>query len=118
MLLAAEADHPTHRERERERAREREREQETIQTKKSRHQQRHLRDVLDGVAEAVRVVVGGIDAPLVAGAVVRKELNAVGHRVELAILRPSGVCVCVCVCVCVLLTYFIRESTHGPPSRA
>ena len=40
-----------------------------------------VRDALDRVALAVRVVVRWVDAPLVAGAVVRRVLDAVHHRV-------------------------------------
>ena len=51
-------------------------------------------DVLDGVAEAVGVVVGGIDAPLVAGSVVGGVFDPVGHRILLALfkgdLHPQG----------------------------
>ena len=38
-------------------------------------------DVLDGIRLAVRVVVHGIDAPLVAGAVVRGVKDAVHDRI-------------------------------------
>ncbi len=44
-------------------------------------------DVLDGVAEAVSVVVGGVDAPFVAGPVVSRVLDAVGYRILLALLQ-------------------------------
>ena len=44
-------------------------------------------DVLDGVAKAVSVVVGGVDAPLVAGPVVSRVLDAVGYRILLALLQ-------------------------------
>ena len=44
-------------------------------------------NMLDGVAEAVGEVVGGVDAPLVPRPVVRRELNAVRHRVLLPILH-------------------------------
>lgn len=44
-------------------------------------------DILDGVTEAVSVVVGGIDAPLSASAGVRVVLDPVSHRVLLAIAQ-------------------------------
>ena len=40
-----------------------------------------MRDVLDGVAKTVSVVVGGVDAPLVARAVMGGVLDAVRDRV-------------------------------------
>lgn len=46
-----------------------------------------MSDVLDGVAQAVRVVVRGVDAPAIAGAVVGHVLDAVGHRVEFPFLQ-------------------------------
>ena len=53
-----------------------------------------MTDVLDGVAEAVGVVVRGVDAPLVAGSVVNGVLDPVGHGVLLALfegdLHPQG----------------------------
>ena len=44
-------------------------------------------DVLDGVTEAVGEVVGGVDTPGVASVGVRGVLDAVGHRVLLAVLH-------------------------------
>ena len=44
-------------------------------------------DVLDGIAQTVGEVVGGIDAPGLARVRVRRVLDAVGHRVLLAVLH-------------------------------
>ena len=44
-------------------------------------------DVLQRVAETVRVVVGGVDAPLAARARVWRGLDPVGHRVHFAVLH-------------------------------
>ena len=44
-------------------------------------------DVLDGVAQTVGEVVGGVDAPGLARVRVRRVLDAVGHRVLLAVLH-------------------------------
>jgi hypothetical protein len=66
-----------------------------------------VRDVLERVDEAVRKVVGGVDAPLVAGVRVLDKLDAVGDLVEpVAALGEEWVKrvsvwrerVCVCVC--------------------
>ena len=48
-----------------------------------------MSDVLDGVAEAVSVVIGGVDAPLVASSVVGGVLDPVGHRVLLALFESD-----------------------------
>lgn len=44
-------------------------------------------DVLNGVTEAVGVVVGGIDAPLVPRVGVGRVLDSIGHRVLFAVLH-------------------------------
>ena len=44
-------------------------------------------DVFDGVAQTVGEVVGGVDAPGLARVRVRRVLDAVGHRVLLAVLH-------------------------------
>ena len=46
-------------------------------------------DVLDGVAKAVGVVVRRVDAPLVAGPMVSRELDAIGNRVLLSLLQSD-----------------------------
>lgn len=46
-------------------------------------------DVLNAVAQTVRVVVGGVDAPLAAGPVVRLELDPVRHRVLFTLLQSD-----------------------------
>eukprot|EP00042_Codosiga_hollandica_P017248 m.46660 g.46660 ORF g.46660 m.46660 type:complete len:495 (+) comp47445_c0_seq1:1145-2629(+) len=53
-----------------------------------------MRDVLDGVADRVSEVVGRVDTPIVASAVVRGELDAESNRIDLSVLhdvlQPQG----------------------------
>ena len=48
---------------------------------------KRVRDVLDGVVEAVGEVVRRVDAPLVAGARMMRVLDAIGDRILLAVLH-------------------------------
>lgn len=47
------------------------------------------RDVFQRITDAVGIVISGVDAPLVARLGMMGELDAVCHRVELAVLRQG-----------------------------